>query len=572
MLEDIDLSLLTPILDLLAPQGRTALLPILYAVQDVYGYIPPSAATEIAVHLNIPAGDVSEMVEYYELLLSQPAKKTVIRICNDPVCANAGADGFMKRLSQQRDDLNAEGKQIGALTIEYAPCLGLCEHAPAVEMHGTRVARANTLSYEDLVEGKIRHPRSIVRSDISMLTINCGKNQVTWLVRYLSAGGYAGLRKALAIGPEAVIEEVSSSGLFGRGGGAFPTGLKWENAAKAEDGPRYLVCNADEAEPGAFKDRVLLEDDPHRILEGMLIAGFAIRSTKGYIFIRGEYLYQLNVMTQAIEEARKAGFLGENILGTGFNFDIEIRRGAGKYVSGEETALIKAIEGYPAIPVTRPPYPATHGLFGRPTVVNNVETLANVPHILRHGAAQYRKLGTSKSPGTKLFCLSGDVVLPGLYEVPFGVSLRHLVYHLAGGVRGKRGFQAALFGGAAGAFAGSEDLDTALTQEDLSAAGLPIGSGVITVFDDTRNLKDVILRLGRFFAAESCGKCPACVMGTQRQCEVLERLAEGKIQAGDYDLLQKTDWNQPEVSICQVGQNAAMAVQSALTKWPQMFV
>jgi NADH-quinone oxidoreductase subunit F len=346
--------------------------------------------------------------------------------------------------------------------------------------------------------------------------------------------------------------------------------LKWERAA-AEEGRKYVVCNAAEAEPGAFKDRVLLEDDPHRVIEGMLIAGYAVQASKGYFFVRGEYLYQINVLAQAVEEARKAGYLGENILGAGFNFDIEIRRGAGKYVGGEETAVFRAIEGYPATPQARPPYPATSGLFGRPTVVNNVETLANVPTILRHGAARYRELGTPQSPGTKLFCLSGDVTLPGLYEVPFGTTLRSLIEKLAGGVRGKRGFQAALIGGASGAFASAAELDLPLTQEDLSAAGLPIGSGVITVFDETRSLKDVVLRLASFFAVESCGKCPACVEGTRGQLAALQRLTQGQSTADDLAQIQNTAWTRPENSICGLGQYAALAVQSALRKWPNLF-
>jgi NADH-quinone oxidoreductase subunit F len=571
MPEDIDLSPLSPFLNALAPQGRTALLPILYAAQDTYGYIPPQAVQAISARLGISAVEIDQVIASYALLLAQPVGKTVIRICNDPVCANAGAEGFMKRLSQQMDTLKAEGKSLGGITIEYVPCLGLCEHAPAVEMHGARVARADTLSYDDLVEGKIRHPRSIVRSEVSILTSNCGKNQVTWLVRYLSAGGYAGLRKALELGPTKVLDEIKASGLIGRGGAGFPTGMKWESAAQAEGTPKYVVCNAGEAEPGSFKDRVLIEDDPHRVLEGMVIAGFAVGATKGYLFVRGEYLYQINVMIQAIEEARKAGYLGEKILGSAFCFDIEIRRGAGGYVGGEETAVFKTIEGYAPVPSARPPFPTTHGLFGMPTVVNNVETLVNVPYILRNGTTQFRKLGSQRSPGTKLFSLSGDVTLPGLYEVPFGITLRHLIYHLAGGIRGKRGFQAALIGGAAGAFANEHELDIPLTYEDLSAADLPLGSGVITVFDETRSLQDVTLRLARFFAAESCGKCEACSGGTWRQSQILERLADGKSLPGDREKLLEIAWTKPDVSICRLGQTAAQAVQSALRKWPNLF-
>jgi len=571
MPEEIEPTKLSRTLDRLAPQGRTALLPALQAAQDLYGYIPAAAEVEIAQRFNLPLDDVQGVIRFYSQLHSQPAERTVVKVCSDPVCANAGAEGFMRRLSQQMDEARAAGKDLGVLTIETVPCLGLCEHAPAVVMQGTTVARADTHSYEDLVEGKIRHPRSVVRSEVSVLSNNCGKNQVTWLVRYLAAGGYSGLRKALAKSPAEVIEEVKASGLRGRGGGAYPTGLKWESAANAPGEQKFVVCNADEAEPGTFKDRVLLEDDPHRILEGMLICAYAVGASKGYIYIRGEYLFQYNVMAQAVEEARKAGYLGSSVIGTNFAFDVELRKGAGNYVCGEETALFASIEGYRGIPRVKPPYPAVSGLFGKPTVINNVETLANIPYILRVGAQEYRKIGTQQSPGPKLFCLSGDITLPGLYEVPFGITLRHLVEGLAGGVKGKKKFKAALFGGAVGAFAGPELLDVRLTIEDLDAAGLPLGSGVITIFDETRDLREVCLRLANFFADESCGICAACKDGTRRQQQIMDRIAHGQIESSDLIQLQDTAWTAPEMSICGLGQLASSAILSAQKRWPELF-
>jgi NADH-quinone oxidoreductase subunit F len=571
MQEVIELSKLTQFLEQLAPQGRTALLPALHAAQNLYGYIPEEAVAEISAQLVVPLADVQSVISFYPLLHSAPAGKTIIKVCSDPVCANAGAEGFMRRLSLQMDAALLAGSDVGVLTIESVPCLGLCEHAPAVVMQGTTVARADTHSYEDLVEGKIRHPRSVVRSEVSVLSNNCGKNQVTWLVRYLAAGGYAGLRKALAKTPSEVIEEIKASGLSGRGGAAFPTGLKWESAAKAPDSTKYVVCNADEAEPGTFKDRVLLEDDPHRILEGMLIAAYAIGAAKGYIYIRGEYLFQYNVMVQAVEEARKAGYLGSKIIGTDFVFDVELRRGAGAYVCGQETALLESIEGFRGMPRVKPPFPTSEGLFGKPTVINNVETLANIPYILRVGATEYRKIGTEQSPGSKLFCLSGDVTLPGLYEVPFGITLRHLLEDLAGGVKGKKKFLGALFGGAAGAFAGPEHLDVRLTIEDLKAAGIPLGSGVITVFDETRDIREVCLRLATFFADESCGKCSPCQIGTRRQQEILARLARGEKLPGDIKQLEDNGWTKSDSSICGLGQLAASAILSAQKLWPELF-
>jgi NADH-quinone oxidoreductase subunit F len=331
-----------------------------------------------------------------------------------------------------------------------------------------------------------------------------------------------------------------------------------------------VVCNADESEPGTFKDRVLMEEDPHRVIEGLAISAYAIGSHKGYFYIRGEYPYAFEVIRGAVDEAREAGYLGEDLLGSGFDFDVELRLGAGAYICGEETALFESIEGKRGFPRIKPPFPTTHGLFGKPTVINNVETLCNVPFIIEQGAAAYRSLGTEGSPGPKLFCVSGDVAYPGLYEVPFGVTLRRLLFDLAGGVRGGR-LGAVLFGGAAGAFATEKDLDVRLSFEDLRAAGLPLGSGVVMVFNEGRDLRDVLARLGRFFAHESCGKCYPCQLGTQRQREILERLAAGKGLPGDAERLADVGWTMTDASLCGLGQTAATAVLSAMKLWPELF-
>jgi NADH-quinone oxidoreductase subunit F len=349
----------------------------------------------------------------------------------------------------------------------------------------------------------------------------------------------------------------------GRGGAAFPTGVKWEGAAKAQADQKYIICNADESEPGTFKDRILLLDDPHRTIEGMLIAARAIGASKGYIYVRGEYPYILPVLENALNEARQAGYLGTH-------FDIEIRLGAGAYICGEETALFESIEGKRGFPRVKPPFPTTHGLFGKPTVINNVETLCNVPLIISEGSAEYRKIGTEKSPGPKLFCVSGDVAQPGLYEVPFGVTLRELL-EMAGGVAGNKNLQAVLFGGAAGAFATSEHLEVKMTFEDLRAAGLPLGSGVVMIFDETRDMRAVLKELGHFFAHESCGKCYPCQMGTQRQKEILDRVANGSALPGDLIRLQDVGWTMTDASLCGLGQTAASAVLSAVKLWPELF-
>jgi NADH-quinone oxidoreductase subunit F len=370
--------------------------------------------------------------------------------------------------------------------------------------------------------------------------------------------------------PADVIAEIKASGLVGRGGAAFPAGIKWEGAAAAPGSPKYVVCNADESEPGTFKDRVLLLDDPHSVIEGMVIAGFAIGASSGYIYLRGEYPYIVPVLTRALTEARAAGLLGPDILDSGFGFDIEIRVGAGAYICGEETALFESMEGKRGFPRVKPPFPTTHGLFGKPTVINNVETLANVPLILAGGADRYRRVGTEKSPGPKVFCVSGDVGKPGVYELPFGVTLRQLL-EMAGGVSTGRKLQAVLFGGAAGAFATEAHLDVKLTFEDLRAASLPLGSGVVMVFDETRDMRDILKRLGHFFAHESCGKCYPCQMGTQRQLEILQRLADGRFLQGDVQRLEDVGWTMTDSSLCGLGQTAATAVLSAIRLWPDMF-
>lgn len=572
----IDLSPLRQILPQYAAQGRTALLPALYAAQAIYGYLPPPVAAEIGNALGVPLAEVFGVIDFYTLFYRHPVGKTVVHVCNDPACSLAGADTLFKVFSRHAETRAALPGQ-PQVTVELAPCLGLCEHAPALLINDLQVGRADPSTIYEAGYTPRSRPISVIGGDISLLTANCGRGHPTSMAEYENGGGYSALRKVLgagngeALSPRLVIAEVKEAGLIGRGGAAFPTGIKWEAAANAPGEPKYVVCNGDEAEPGTFKDRILMEEDPHRVLEGMVLAGYAIGASQGYIFIRGEYPHALEVMTQAVSEARQKGYLGEHIAGSLFNFDVEIRRGAGAYICGEETALFEAIEGKRGFPRSKPPYPTTHGLFGKPTVINNVETLANVPLILQMGAKAYRKIGTEKSPGPKLFCVSGDVQKPGLYEVPFGVTLRHLLFDLAGGIRQGHRLQAMLIGGAAGSFAGSQHLDVRTSFEDLRDAGLPMGSGVITVFDETRDLRDVLRRLTRFFADESCGKCYPCQMGTRRQFEIVERLAKGHVLPGDVNRLQDIGWTMTDASLCGLGQTAASALLSAINLWPELF-
>ncbi|NPV57460.1 MAG: NADH-quinone oxidoreductase subunit E [Anaerolineae bacterium] len=557
-------------LDEFAPTGRSALLPALHHTQKLFGYIPQAAASRIAASLHIPLANVHGVIDFYTLFYRQPVAETVIHVCNDPVCAFAGSDSLFKNFYREVPHQAASGG-LETIALERSPCLGLCEHAPALLVQGMATAGAAGQSWQDIITGNFGRPHTQITREVDILTSNCGKGAPTWLAAYEASGGYQAFRKALGMSPAEVISQVKASGLVGRGGAAFPTGVKWEGAANAPGSPKYVVCNADEAEPGTFKDRVMMESDPHRILEGMLIAAYAIGANKGYMYIRGEYIHQFEVMAQARQEAMTVGYIGERVLGSDFSFDLELRLGAGAYVCGEETALFESIEGKRGLPRIKPPFPITHGLFGKPTVINNVETLANVPYILSNGAEAYRKIGTERSPGPKLFCLSGDVEKPGLYEVPFGVTFRHVLYDLAGGVRGGRKMQATLFGGAAGAFATEKDLDVRLSFEDLKAAGLPLGSGVIMVFDDSRDLKQILLRLARFFAEESCGKCFPCQIGTQRQLEILQNIASYGTSAGDREQLEDVARTMTDASICGLGQTAGSAVMSAIQQWQDLF-
>ncbi|MFF3444816.1 NAD(P)H-dependent oxidoreductase subunit E [Streptosporangium sp. NPDC002721] len=379
---------------------------------------------------------------------------------------------------------------------------------------------------------------------------------------YRAAGGYAALREAVRIGPAGVIREVLESGLVGRGGAAFPTGRKWEATARQLDHPHYLVCNADESEPGTFKDRVVMEGDPYALVEAMTIAAYATGCPKGYLYIRGEYPRAIGRMAHAIDVARSRGLLGADVMGQGFAFDIEIRRGAGAYICGEETAIFNSIEGFRGEPRSKPPFPVEKGLFGKPTVVNNVETLVNVLPILSGGAAAYAATGTEGSTGTKLFCVSGTVARPGVYELPFGATLRELL-DLSGGATGR--LRAVLLGGAAGGFVRPDELDIPLTFEGTRAAGTTLGSGVVLVLDDSVDLAHILLRIAEFFRDESCGQCVPCRVGTVRQEEALHRLSR-RPTAGDIALLREVGQAMRDASICGLGQTAWNAVESAIDR------
>jgi NADH-quinone oxidoreductase subunit F len=387
------------------------------------------------------------------------------------------------------------------------------------------------------------------------------------LESYLASGGYEGLRRALAISPEEVIEVVKTSGLRGRGGAGFPTGVKWSFIPK-DVRPTYLVCNADEGEPGTFKDRELLERDPHQVLEGMAIGAYAIGCNQMYVYVRGEFAHAARALERAAREAREAGFLGRNVLGSGFDLDLVIHRGAGAYICGEETALLESLEGRRGQPRLRPPFPAQHGLYGQPTVVNNVETFACVPHILVRGPEWFRSFGTEQSPGTKIFSVSGDVERPGNYEVPFSTPARDLIEGLAGGVKGGKALKAFTPGGASSTpFFGPDKLDVRMDWESVQAAGSLLGTGAIIVFAEDACLVRAALRYTRFYAHESCGKCTPCREGTYWIEAVLRRFEAGGGREEDLDVMVDVAGNILGRSFCALGDFATAPVTSTIALW-----
>ena len=567
----------------LPPNGhgpRQYLLPVLHALQGRVGWISPGGLNHACRRLEVPPAEAFGVADFYALFQTRPHPPLAVHVCDDIACMPRGAEALCAGLAAV---LGPEGtSRDGIATWHRSPCLGLCERAPAALVTAAgnppreqTVAPATEAGLRAALAGEAVPPpplaASVPQAGQPGLTLlrRVGVIDPTSLDDYRAAGGFLALRRAFEMGPDAVIREVVDSKLVGRGGAAFPTGIKWQGARSAPL-PRYLVCNADESEPGTFKDRVLLEHDPFALLEAMAIAGFATGCEKGYIYLRGEYPLALERLENAILACRERGFLGSNILGDGVRFDVELRRGAGAYICGEETALLNSLEGKRGEPRNKPPFPTQVGLFGQPTVINNVETLVNVIPIVLFGGKAYAAVGTERSTGPKLFCVSGHVNRPGVYEAPFGITLGELL-DLAGGVGGSGRLQAVLLGGAAGAFVTPAQLDTPLTFEGTRAAGAALGSAVVLPFDDTVDLRLVLRRIARFFRDESCGQCVPCRVGTVRQEELLARLNEERPLGSvgeELALLQELGQVMRDASICGLGQTASSAIESALARFP----
>ncbi|WP_432192328.1 NAD(P)H-dependent oxidoreductase subunit E [Streptomyces sp. bgisy027] len=555
-----------------ARDRRDLLLPGLHAINDRIGWISEGALDYLCRRLTVPPSEAYGVATFYAMFSVKPRPATVLHVCTDLACAAAGANevcaGIEARLGPG-----------SGVTVQRSPCLGLCERAPAALAikagDPVRTAVSAPATVHDAVLAASAPDSAPEEPAAAMAVPQAGSDELVLLKRvgvvdptslddYRAHGGYSALRRAFELGPAGVIREVTDSGLVGRGGAAFPTGRKWQATASQPDHPHYLVCNADESEPGTFKDRVLMEGDPYALVEAMTIAAYATGAHQGHLYLRGEYPRALARLEHAVAQARARGFLGDDVLGQGYAFDIEIRRGAGAYICGEETALFNSIEGYRGEPRSKPPFPVEKGLFGKPTVENNVETLVNVLPILTMGAPAYAAIGTERSTGPKLFCVSGSVARPGIYELPFGATLGELL-ELAG-VR--EGLRAVLLGGAAGGFVRPDETDIPLTFEGTREAGTTLGSGVVLAFDDTVPLPRLLLRIAEFFRDESCGQCVPCRVGTVRQEEALHRIAErtGAAAADDIALLREVGRAMRDASICGLGQTAWNAVESAIDR------
>ena len=507
-----------------------------------------------------------------------------ILVCAGTGCSSSGSKQILPILAEELKNKNLDKE----IKVVETGCHGLCEMGPLVIVYpeGVFYCRVEPSDVKEIVESHLLKGRVVERllyrepvtleavpnyEDISFYKKqhryalkNCGHINPESLEEYIAADGYEGLGLSLQMKPEEVIEEIKKSGLRGRGGGGFPTGLKWEFTRKAQGDKKYVVCNADEGDPGAFMDRSVLEGDPHRIIEGMLICAYAIGASEGYVYCRAEYPLAIKRLENAIVQAKESGLLGQGILGTDFNFELQVKEGAGAFVCGEETALLASIEGRRGMPRPRPPFPAVSGLWGKPTTINNVETFANVPNIMREGGEVFASFGTEKSKGTKVFALTGKINNTGLAEVPMGITMREIIFDIGGGIPDGKKFKAVQIGGPSGGCLPESMLDLSVDYESLIQAGAMMGSGGLVVMDETTCMVDVARYFLNFTQSESCGKCTPCREGTKRMLEILTRICDGEGKEGDIELLETLARSIKAGSLCALGQTAPNPVLSTL--------
>ena len=566
------------------PVKRSALIPMMLYGQDEFGWLSDELLAEIARRLELNMTQVTETLAYYSMLRRKPAGKYHIQVCTNISCMLRGGNEILHHVEKRLGIGNREVQKSGTFSLEEVECIGACSGAPAMQVnydfHEELDANKVDAILEQLEAGRIPKPVPVISGalherhpdEIVIISKRFGVANSTKIDTYLQTGGYTALQKALTqMTPDSIIDEVKKSSLRGRGGAGFPTGMKWSFVPKNIDKPKYVLCNADESEPGTSKDRPLLEMDPHQLIEGMVIAGRAIGSNQGYIYIRGEYHYVFPIVDGAIEEAYAKGYLGKNILGSGFDFELCTHTGAGAYECGEESALMESLEGKRGYPRIKPPFPAVVGLYGCPTVINNVETLSTVPAIINGGGEWYAGLGTPKNGGTRLYSISGHINKPGVYELPLGFPLRKLIYEVAGGMRNGKKLKAVIPGGSSCPLLSPDEIDVALDYDSVAKIGSMLGSGGTVIMDEDTCMVDVARRIMHFYAHESCGWCIPCREGTAWLRKVLDRFHEGNGHAEDIPLVDELSKNMLGRTFCALGDAAAMPTISIVKKWRSEF-
>lgn len=553
------------IIELAAKHGNNSesLLEVLVDIQTQPAGLSPATVTDVARALNVPPHKAYGIATFYSMLSFEEHKKK-LRVCDGPVC-------WLKRASETKTALEANTGE--DWDIERSSCLGLCDRAPAVLVEDVQAGPVAPADAQKLCEGwrGIQTDYSKSRSgEVRVMMANADKIDPDSINSAMEFGAYEGLKTAFQLKPEQVLDLVEESGLQGRGGAGFPVGRKWKFVAGAKGSPKYMICNADESEPLIFKDRVLIDTNPHQLLEGITIGGYACGASEAWVYIRGEYEFQAQRLERAIEQAREKGYLGENILGNGFSFKIHVHRGAGAYICGEETALIESLEGKRGEPRLRPPYPPSYGFRGQPTAVNNVESFAAVPHILKNGADWWKSLSSYSTPGTKVYMLLGHVKNPGLFEAPFGLTLRQIIDDFGGGMLDDSKFKFALCGGAAGTVVDESLLDVPIDFAS-SQKGISLGAGSFMVCDQSVSPVAFLRELLHFFAVESCGKCTPCRVGTWRSLEILNRMAAGQGQEGDLAELKALSDNMLLASFCGLGQSVPIPMNSTMKHFVAAF-
>lgn len=566
------------------PVKRSALVPMLMYAQDEFGYMSDEVIAEIAARLELRTVQVEETLEYYSMLHRKPMGKYHVQVCTNVACMLRGGNELLDRAKKRLEIGHKEVTKDGVFSLEEVECIGACTGAPAMQINYDFYENLTPATFDRLIQeldfGRRAEPVTVISGalharepgEIPVISKRWGIENSTKIDVFLQNGGYQALEKALKqMTPESIIDEMKKSNLRGRGGAGFPTGMKWSFVPKDSPKAKYVICNADESEPGTCKDRPLMEMDPHQLIEGMVIAGRAIGSHQGFIYIRGEYRYVLDIVQGAITEAYERGYLGKNILGSGFDYDLLIHTGAGAYECGEESALMESLEGKRGYPRIKPPFPAVVGLYGCPTIINNVETLSAVPAIILGGGEAYANLGTPKNGGTRLLCVAGHVNKPGIYEIPLGMNMKEFIYGMAGGITGGKKLKAVIPGGSSCPLLTADEIDIPMDYDSVAKAGSMLGSGGMVVMDENTCMVDMARRIMHFYAHESCGWCIPCREGTTWLRKMLERLHAGYGREQDIDMLSELSKNILGRSFCPLGDAAAMPTISIVQKWRNEF-